>query len=108
MALLRSYSARTNDGVHQALGTWITPASATNPGSVAAYEYYATITASNGQGSDVGDFNIWTSGAQLWSVGPTAYNVTCTRSFTVQVRKIGTTTVVGTFTVNATSTWTFP
>lgn len=92
------------------LGTWITPAS-----SYSNYQYLATQTASNGQGLDFGVYGTWTTLSQFWGWGiefnngvNPPYNVAATRSLTVQIRKVGTTTVLGTFTVNISATKTDP
>lgn len=98
------FATRTN------LGTWLTPDS-----SSTSYEYLATVTATNGQGNTVGTFNSWTTVSTFQSVGievnpgvSPPYNTAATRTITVQIRKIGTTTVLGTFTLSISATKTDP
>lgn len=97
-------------GTNTPLGTWISPAS-----SYSNYQFFATQTASNGQGNDFGVYGTWTTLSQFWGWGiefnngvSPPYNVAATRSLTVQIRKVGTTTVLGTFTVNISATKTDP
>lgn len=97
-------------GTNTPLGTWISPAS-----SYSNYQFFATQTATNGQGIDVGVYGTWTTLSQFWGWGiefnngvSPPYNVAATRSLTVQIRKVGTTTVLGTFTVDISATKTDP
>lgn len=97
-------------GTNTPLGTWISPAS-----SYSNYQFFATQTATNGQGIDFGVYGTWTTLSQFYGWGiefnngvNPLYNVAATRSITVQIRKVGNTTVLGTFTVDISATKTDP
>lgn len=84
------------------LGTWVTPASANSD-----YEINASLTASNGVGTtNSATLNTWLQDPfnDFFGVLTDTAGQTCTRTYSIQVRKIGTTTVVGTFTVNVSLT----
>lgn len=97
-------------GTNTPLGTWISPAT-----SYSNYQFFATQTATNGQGIDYGVYGTWTTLSQFYGWGiefnngvNPLYNVAATRSLTVQIRKVGDTVVLGTFTVDISATKTDP
>lgn len=83
------------------LGQWITPGAA-----AIDYEVLATLVSQSGAQISGGFYGVWlSSGSGLWQIRPSNFDQTVTRTLTVQVRRIGTTTVVGTFTINLSSLW---
>ena len=94
-----------SEGNSTSLGTWVTPGSA-----MSNYEFYATITATNGVGFTHGSYGTWLSAdaAGFFGVEATAYNTLSTRSLTIQVRDKTTLATVGTFTANTSAYWSYP
>lgn len=93
------------EGNNTSLGNWVTPGSA-----MSNYEFYATITATNGVGFTQGTYGTWLSAdaAGFFGVEATAYNTLSTRSLTIQVRNKTTLATVGTFTANTSAYWSYP
>lgn len=95
-----SRNATPTFGTVTKLGTWVTPGSRSSD-----YEAYPSVTASSGPGSITSmDLNTWTGLGPIQAIGlyrdRSAFGIgVSSRTISIQIRKVGTTTVLGTFTV---------